>query len=95
MPVVSRDSVHIPLPISARNGLDGLACDIENAYITEDCREQVWLLAWPKFGSKAGKNMLMRKALYEFKSSVTAFSAFLAETLDVMGYQPSYSEPNL
>ena len=95
LPVVSRDSVHIPLPISARNGLDGLACDIENAYITEDCREQVCLLAWPKFGSKAGKNMLMRKALYEIAAWKSTFRAFLAETLNVMGYQPSYSEPNL
>ena len=40
------------------------------------------------FGSKAGKNMLMRKSLYVLKKSGVVFMEFLVETLDVMGYWP-------
>ena len=93
--MVSRDSVWIALKISALNYLNVLACDIQNAYLTADCRERVWLVSRPKFGSKAGKNMMVRKSLYGLKSSGAAFRAFLAETLNAMGYWPSYANPDL
>ena len=38
--VVARDSVRIALSIAALNGLDILSCDIQNAYLTADCRER-------------------------------------------------------
>ena len=56
--VVSRDSVRIALTIAALNDLDVFAYDIQNAYLTEDCIEQVWVVDKPEFGSKSGKNML-------------------------------------
>ncbi len=93
--VVSRDSVRIALTIAALNDLDILACDIQNAYLTADCRERVWIIAGPEFGSEAGKNMIVKKALYGLKSSGAAFRAFLAETLDAMGYKPSYADPDV
>ena len=36
--VVYRDSVRIAMTISALNDLEVLACDIQNAYLTADCR---------------------------------------------------------
>ena len=39
--VVSRDSVRIALTVAALNGLDILACDIQNAYLTAKCREKI------------------------------------------------------
>ena len=93
--VVSRDSVRIALTIAALNDLDILACDIQNAYLTADCREKVWILAGPEFGSEAGMNMIVRKALYGLKSSGAAFRAFLAETLDRMDYVPSFADPDV
>ena len=39
--VVSRDSVRIALMIAALNGLSTLACDIQNAYLTAPCRENI------------------------------------------------------
>ena len=60
--VVSRDSVWIALPISSLNDLDVLDCDIQNTYMTADCRERVWVIAGPEFGSEAGNKMLARKA---------------------------------
>ena len=93
--VVSRDSVWIALIIEALNDLDVLACNIQNAYLMVDCRERVWVVAGPDFGSESGKNMLVRKSLYVLKSSGAVFRAFLAETLNTMGYQPSYADPDL
>ena len=53
--VVSRDSVRIALTIVAGlNGLQVMACDIQNAYLTTDCREKIWTVAGPEFGSEAG-----------------------------------------
>jgi hypothetical protein len=40
--VVSRDSVRIALTIAALNDLQVMACDIQNAYLTADCREKIW-----------------------------------------------------
>ena len=36
--------------------------------------------------------MIIKKALYGLKSSGAAFRAHLAETLDAMGYKPSYKD---
>ena len=54
--VISRESVRISLKIAALNDLDVLACDIQNTYITENCRERVWVIARPEFESEAGTN---------------------------------------
>ena len=45
--VVSRDLVRIALPIAALNSLDILAFDIQNAYLTELCREKIWTFMGP------------------------------------------------
>ena len=49
--VVSRESVFIALKIAALNDLDILACDIQNEYLTELCRENIWTRAVPEFVS--------------------------------------------
>ena len=61
--VVSRDSVRIAFTVAALNGLDVMTCDIQNAYLTADCREKIWTRAGPEFGSEAGAIMFIRKAL--------------------------------
>ncbi len=93
--MVSRDSVWIALTIAALNDLKVMACNIQNAYLTADCQEKIWTIAGPEFGSKAGQPMLIVKALYGLKSSGAAFRAHLAETLDAMGYKPSYADPDV
>jgi len=55
--VVSRDSVRIALLTAALNGLDILACDIQNAYLSADCREKIYTIAGDEFGSEAGSVM--------------------------------------
>ena len=84
--VVSRDSVRNALIIAELNDSGILACDIQNTYLTADCRERVWVVSGTKSLSAAGKNTLVRKALYGLKIYGAAFRAFLAETLYEMGY---------
>ena len=48
--VLSRDSIRIALTITALNELDILACNIQNAYLTELFREKIWKFAVPEFG---------------------------------------------
>jgi len=93
--VVSRDSVRICLTIAALNDLKILACDIQNAYLTAKCREKIWTIAGPEFGSDAGKIMIVTRALYGLKSSGAAFRALLAEVLWDMGYRPSKADPDV
>ena len=93
--VVSRDSVRICLLLAALNGLNILSGDIENAYLTAPCREKCWTMAGKEFGSDQGKPMIILKALYGLKSSGAAFRAFLAETLDGMGYRSSHADPDV
>jgi hypothetical protein len=66
-----------------------------STHMMADCREKVWIKAGPEFGSKAGMNMLVKKALHGLKSSGAAFRAFLAETLDAMGHKPSHADPDV
>ena len=93
--VVSRDSVRIALTIAALNDLKVLACDIQNAYLTAQCREKIWTRAGPEFGSDQGKIMIIVRALYGLRSSGAAFRALLAETLLNMGYKPSLADPDV
>ena len=56
--VLSRELFRISLTIAVLNELDVLACDIQNTYLTSNCRERLWVLGGPEFGSEDGKNML-------------------------------------
>ena len=93
--VVSRDSVRIAFTIAALNGLDVLACDIQNAYLTAPCREKIFTVAGPEFGSDCGKIFIVTRALYGLKSSGAAFRSFLAEHLHDIGYMPSKADPDV
>ena len=45
--VASRDSIRIALTVVVLHGLDLLACDIQNSYLTTKCREKIWTIAGP------------------------------------------------
>jgi hypothetical protein len=79
--VVSRDSVRIALLFASLNQLQVAACDIQNAYLTADCREKIYTIAGVEFGSEKGQVLLVKKALYGLKSCGAAFRALLSETL--------------
>ena len=93
--VVSCGSVRIALTIAALNDLKVKACDIQNAYLTADCREKIWTRAGPEFGSEVGMIFIVRKSLYGLKSGGAVLCALLAETLHKMGYNPSKADPDV
>ena len=93
--VVSRDSVIIALTIAELNDLDILACDIQNAYLTALCRENIWTKAGPEFGSEEGTTMIVNMALYGLKSYIAAFRAKLARVIHDIGYTPSKADPDV
>ena len=85
--VVSRDSVRIILLVVALNGLNIMACDIQNVYLMAGCRKIIWTIAGLEFESEKGTPMIIHKALYGLKSSRAAFWAHLVETymISVLG----------
>jgi Reverse transcriptase (RNA-dependent DNA polymerase) len=93
--VVSRDSVRITFLIAALNDLQLLSCDIQNAYLTADCRERIYCIAGLEFGSEAGSTMIIKKALDGLKTSSAAFRAHLAETLYELNYTPMKADPDV
>ena len=93
--VVSRDSVRILLTVAALNDLDVLACDIQNAYLTAKCREKIYTVAGPEFGSEEGCVMIVEMALYGLKSSGAAFRSKLAKVLYEMNYRASLADPDV
>ena len=93
--VVSRYSVRIILLIAALNGLQIMACDIQNAYLTANCHEKIWTVAGPEFGSEHGQPMIIKKALYGLKSSGMAFRAHLVETLHDIFSKPTKADPDV
>ncbi|KAI2498409.1 Reverse transcriptase (RNA-dependent DNA polymerase) [Fragilaria crotonensis] len=88
------DSVRLALTIAALNGIKVMACDIQNAYLTADCREKIWTRAGPEFGSEAGTIFIVKKALYGLKSAGAAFRSLLADTLMDIGYRPTKADPD-
>ena len=93
--VISRDSVCIALTIAALNELSVMACDIQNAYLTAECREKIWTHAGPEFSSESGLIMIVKKALYGLKGSGAAFRAHLAEKLHNIGFIPTCVDPDV
>ena len=80
--VVSRYLVPIELTIAALDGLGIFSCDIQNAYLTTECREKMWTRAGPEFGSEAGRIKIVKMALYCLKSSSAVFLVHLYQNLN-------------
>jgi len=93
--VVSRDSVRIALTIASLNSLEVSACDIGNAFLNAQCREKLWTVAGPEFGSDKGSIMIIAKALYGLKSSGAAWRSTLAATMERLGYRPTQADPDV
>ena len=93
--VVSRDVVRIALTIASLNSLEISACDIGNAYLNASCREKLWTIAGPEFGSEKGAMMIIARALYGLKSTDAACRSTLAQTMEFLGYKPTQANPDV
>jgi hypothetical protein len=90
--VVSRESVRIAFLVAALNDLDILAADIGNAYLNAPCRERLYTTAGPEFGSDAGKQVVIVRALYGLRTSGASWHAQLAQTMQQLGFTPCMAD---
>ncbi|KAI2499224.1 Reverse transcriptase (RNA-dependent DNA polymerase) [Fragilaria crotonensis] len=93
--VVSRDSVRLAFLIAALNDLDITACDVGNAYLNAPCREKIWFVAGPEFGSRQGTVIKVVRALYGLKSSGAAWRSMFNSTILEMGFAPTIADPDV
>ena len=92
--VVSRDSVRLAFLIAALNDLEIIACDVGNAYLNAPCREKVWFVAGPEFGSRQGMVVKIVRALYGLKSSGASWRAMFNTSILEMGFEPIIADPD-
>ena len=85
--VVSRYRVRIALKFSAVNYLKVLAYNIQNGYLTEKCRENIWTVVGTEFIPEQGMAILVLRTLYVLKLSRAAFRDLLSEHLYELGYR--------
>ena len=83
--VVSHDRVRIESMITELNYLSILACDIQNAYFSTPCYDNIWTVAGTVFESGTGKIMLILWTL--LKTSGSSFIAFLSGNFYGVSYR--------
>jgi len=59
------------------------------------CREKLWTVAGPEFGSDKGSVMIIARALYGLNSSGVAWRSTLAQTMETLGYRPTQADPDV
>ena len=67
--VVTRESVRLAFLLAGLNKIDVQATDISNAYLNVPCRELIWIVTRPEFGSDEGCVMKVVRAWYGLKIS--------------------------
>jgi hypothetical protein len=93
--VVSHDSVRLAFLLAALNGLDIVACDIGIAYLNAPCREKIWFVAGPEFGSRQGTVIRVVRAIHGLKSSGASWRAMFTNSIQDMGFKPSIADPDV
>jgi hypothetical protein len=88
--VVSRDSVRIGFMLAELNGLDVMACDLENAYLNAPCVEKIWFEGGLECGSDKGKVCVVVGALAGASWRVT-----LAQALRDIGFVSTIADPDV
>jgi len=93
--VVSRDSIRIGFMLAALNGIDVLACDLENAYLNAPVRERIWFEGGVECGDQKGKVLVIVRALYGLKSAGSSWRSAFAEVLRELGFQSTRADPDV
>jgi hypothetical protein len=95
--VVSRDSIRLVFLLAVLNGMEVLACDVENAYLNALCREKIWFKGGPECGEEQGGVMVISRALYGLKSAGASSRAMLSDTLQgpEFGFRPTQADQDV
>jgi hypothetical protein len=92
--VVGMEAIRTGFTLATLNDLGVCAADIGNAFLYGRTREKVYIIAGPEFGEDQGKPLIIDKGLYGLQSSSARFHEHLATKLRMMGYTPSYADPD-
>ena len=82
------------LTITVLNNLDILVCDIQNAYVTATCCENICIIAGQEFGSDQGSVIMIKTTLYGLKGSGAAFKSKLVVVIWDLGYRLTPTDPD-
>jgi hypothetical protein len=81
--------------LAALNGLDVMACDLENAYLNAPFVEKIWFEGGLECGSDKGKVCVVVRALYSLKSAGASWHVTLAQALCDIGFVSTIADPNV
>lgn len=94
--VVSRESVRIAFTYATLMGLEVMAADIQNAYLSAPCSQKYYTVCGPEFGSELqGNKALIVRALYGGKSSGKDFRDHLRDCMEHLGYESCLADPDV
>jgi hypothetical protein len=92
---VSRDSVSFGFMLAVLNGLDVLACDLENVKLNAPCVEKIWFEGGLECGSDKGKVCVVVCALDSLKLVAASWHATLAQALCDIGFVSTVADPDV
>jgi hypothetical protein len=73
-----------------------MSCEIGNAYLNASCREKIWFVAGPEFGSRQGQVIKIVCALYGLKSSGASWRNTLQRTIcEELGFETTTADPDV
>jgi hypothetical protein len=81
--------------LAALNGLDMMACDLENAYLNAPCVEKIWFEGGLECGSDKGKVCIVVHALYGLKSAGASWRVTLAQVLCDIAFVSTIADPDV
>ena len=94
--VVSRETVRIGFLYAALSGVNVIAADIQNAYLTAPASEGFFIVCGPEFGIEfIGRKAIVKRALYGTKTAGRDFRNHLRDCMDHMGYTSCRADPDL
>ena len=76
--------------------MDVCTADVSQAFLYEDYLKDVYTETGPEFRKKyKGKYLLIRKGIYDLRSSAASYHLHLSKVLHKLGFSPSYADSNL
>ena len=76
--------------IAEKMGLKQLCGDVSNAYVNADTSHKVYVpVTVPEFGSRSGKMIVIKRALYGLSASGADWYRHLSKTLRHIGFSPT------
>ena len=81
--------------LPALNDLEVKTSDIQNAYLTAPCSENVHTTLGTEFGENIGQTAIIVRALYGLASSGASFRNHLEDYMNHLGYKSCLADPDL